>query len=144
VTPVYFGRIQTRLFLLAVIGGLWTLLIAPALPGPGTSSDKYQAAFTVLVVVFVVGILWEALYQLLQQFRWEKDWPIMFSLLLGIPEGIVAWLIMNSGSVPGDPAITGSAFFVHFTTVWILTWLFAIGPMRVPFIRWRFRGGRLA
>jgi hypothetical protein len=143
VTPIYFGRIQTRLFLLTVIGGLWTLLIAPALPGEGTSSDKYNAAFTVLAVVFVLGIVWEAVYQGLQQFRWEKDWPIMFGFLEGIPEGIVAWLVIDAGLVPGDPQITGSAFVVHFATTWILTWLFAIGPMRVPFLRWRFRGGRL-
>ncbi len=142
-TPVWFGRIQTRLFLLAVIGGLWTLLIGPALPGGGTSSDKYQAAFSVLAVVFVLGIVWETIYHGLQQFRWEKDWPIMFSLLLGLPEGIVAWLVLDAGLVPGDPHITGSAFVTHFATTWILTWLFAIGPMRVPFLRWRFRGGRL-
>ncbi|MEA2685734.1 MAG: hypothetical protein QOE93_929 [Actinomycetota bacterium] len=142
-TPVLMGRWQTRLFLLLVIGGLWTLIIAPFLPGPGESGDKYQAAFSVLAVVFVVGILWDILWFGLQQFRWEKDWPIMFALLVGIPEGVVAWLVMDSGSVPGDPAITGGAFLVHFATVWILTWLFAIGPMRVPFLRWRFSGGRL-
>jgi hypothetical protein len=142
-TPLYWGRVQTRLFLLVVIGGLWTLLIAPALPGEGTSGDKYQAAFSVLAVVFVLGIVWDGIYQLLQQFRWEKDWPIMFALLVGIPEEIAAWLVLDAGLVPGDPHITGSAFLVHFTTVWILTWLFVIGPMRVPFIRWRFNGGRL-
>jgi len=142
VTPIYIGRVETRLFLLAIIGSLWTLVITPFLPGGGSLSDKYQATFTVLIVVFLLGILWDILWQFLQQFRWEKDWPIMYALFQGIPEGIVAYLVIKAG-VPGDPKITGSAFFIHFTTVWVVTWLFAIGPMRVPFIRWRFRGGRL-
>jgi hypothetical protein len=142
-TPVYLGRIQTRLFVLAVIGGLWTSLITPLLPGDAPLGAKYQATFTVLAVVFVVGIVWDAIYYLAQQFRWEKDWPTMFGLLTGINEGIVAWLVVTSGYLPGHPTISGSAFAIHFTTVWLLTWLFVIGPMRVPFLRWRFRGGRL-
>ncbi len=142
-TPTYLGRIQTRFFLLAVVGGLWTLAITPLLPGGGALGDRYQATFTALAVVFVVGIGWEALYHFLQQFRWEKDWPILFGLLEGVPEGIVAWLVLRSGVVAGDPAVDGAAFAIHFGTTWLVTWLFVIGPMRVPFLRWRFRGGRL-
>ena len=29
------------------------------------------------------------------------------------------------------------------TLIWFVVWLVANGPMRVPFLRWRFRGGRL-
>jgi pimeloyl-ACP methyl ester carboxylesterase len=36
------------------------------------------------------------------------------------------------------------AFLVQFVVVWLGVWVVANGPMRVPFIRWRFRGGRLA
>jgi len=32
---------------------------------------------------------------------------------------------------------------VHFVAVWPTVRLVANGPMRVPFIRWRFHGGRL-
>ncbi len=142
-TPVYIGRVQTRLFALALVGGLWTLVIAPQLPGSGSTGAKYMAAFIVLAVVFAAGIIWDATYQLLQQFRWEKDWPIMFSLLTAINEGLAVWWILRTGDVPGHPNLSGTAFAIHFSTVWLLTWLFTIGPMRVPFIRWRFRGGRL-
>ena len=143
-TPTYMGRIQTRFFVLAFIGGLWSLIITPFLPAPAgaTLGMKYQATFTVLAVVFVLGIVWDAIWYGLQQFRWEKDWPIMFQLLIGIPEGVVAWLALGTGHLPGHPVLTGAAFAIHFTTVWILTWLFSIGPIRVPFLRWRFRGGR--
>jgi len=36
-----------------------------------------------------------------------------------------------------------SAFVIDFAVVWLAVWLVANGPMRVPFIRWRFHGGRL-
>ncbi len=144
-TPIYFGRVQTRLFVLAFVGGLWTLIITPFLPAPaGTPLHlKYQATFTVLGVVFVLGIVWDLVWIFLQQFRWEKDWPIMYQLLTGIPEGIAAWLVLKHRLVPPHPTLSGSAFDIHFVTVWILTWLFTIGPMRVPFLRWRFKGARL-
>ena len=60
-----------------------------------------------------------------------------------VNEGIVAWLIARTVDLPGSPRINGTAFVIHFTTVWIVTWLFVNGPMRVLFLRWRFRGGRI-
>ena len=54
--------------------------------------------------------------------------------------GFVAWFIV--GAVR-DPGPDGASFVIHFATTWVLVWLFVNGPMRVPFIRWRFRGGRL-
>jgi hypothetical protein len=124
---------------------LWTLLITPALPIPGNVplGTKYQTTFIVLAVVLVVGFGWDVIYYGLQQFRWEKDWPTMFLLLNGINEGIVAWLIVQTGNVPGHPMVTLPAFVIQFGTVWVITWGFVNGPMRVPFLRWRFRGGRL-
>lgn len=142
-TPTLIGRFQTRTFLIVVIGSLWTLIITPALPVDAPLGDKYQATFTVLLVVLVVGYLWDCVYYGLQQFRWEKDWPTMFGLLTGINEGLVTYLIVQSGNLPGHPMVTLPAFIIQFGTVWVLTWAFAIGPMRVPFLRWRFRGGRL-
>jgi len=37
----------------------------------------------------------------------------------------------------------GWAFATHFAVVWVVVWLVANGPMRVPFIHWRINGGRL-
>ncbi|CAN5721811.1 hypothetical protein BH24ACT3_BH24ACT3_09200 [soil metagenome] len=145
-TPTLFGRIQTRIFAIAVIGGIWTLLITPLLPGTGGASlgDVYEVTITVLIVVTVVGIGWELLYHGLQQFRWEKDWPTLVGLLTGINEGILAYLLLDAGLAPNlDAAPPGSTFFWHFATTWLVAFLFLNGPMRVPFIRWRFRGGRI-
>lgn len=140
-TPTLSGRIQTRLFLLTTVGGIWTLLVTPLLPGVDRLSVAYQVTFLALAIVAIVGIGWELLYHLLQQFRWEKDWPTLFSLVTGIPEGLVTWLILRQLVETG--LVTGAQFTIHFTTTWVLVWLVANGPMRIVALRWRFQGGRL-
>jgi ABC-type arginine/histidine transport system permease subunit len=143
VLPTLNGRIQTRVFVLIVIGGLWSLVIGPLLPGGGTTGDKLKAMYGVLLIVTVLGVLWELLYHGLMQFRWEKDWPTLFGLLTGIPEGLVAFAVARSGVVDSTEGISGSAFLVGFGTTWLVTWLWVNGPMRVFTVHWRFRGGRL-
>jgi hypothetical protein len=140
VLPTLSGRIQTRIFALAVVGGIVTLLITPVLPHSAT----YQVTFLVLASVIVVGVLWELVYHGVQQFRWEKDWPTLFGLLTAVNEGILIWLLLQFGLVPGiDQAPEVSTFVIQFVVVWLATWIWVNGPMRVPFIRWRFRGGRV-
>ncbi|WP_238008434.1 hypothetical protein KZZ52_23085 [Dactylosporangium sp. AC04546] len=142
--PILSGRLQTRIFLLAVVGSAVTALIVPLLPGGGPLSERYRTAFLVLAAVAVLGIGWELLYHFLMQFRWEKDWPSLFGLLTGVPEAVVLWLLLRAGAVPGVAAVPPlTAFVIQFAAVWLAVWLVANGPMRVPFLRWRFRGGRL-
>ena len=126
--PVLLGRLHTRLFLLAVVGSAVTALITPLL------SQPYGATFLVLAAVALLGVAWELLYHLLMQFRWEKDWPSLFGLLTAIPEGALVYALLQPPLIP---------FLVHFGAVWLAVWLTANGPMRVPFLRWRFQGGRL-
>ena len=142
--PTLNGRIQTRIFLLAVVGGLITLIIVPFLPGSAPLGDKYRDGFLVLASVAVLGVFWELLYHLLMQWRWEKDWPTLFGLVEGVPEGALIWILLSVGAIPGIVGkVGGSAFLIQFILVWLGVWLVANGPMRVPFIRWRFHGGRL-
>lgn len=141
--PTLYGRIQTRLFLILGIGGLWAVVISPLLPLGGALGDKYRAMYSLLLVVAVLGVLWEFLYHGLQQFRWEKDWPTLFGLLVGIPEGVVAFAVARTGVLPAAEHVSGVAFVVGFGTTWFVTWLFVNGPMRVLSVHWRFRGGRL-
>ncbi len=96
--PTLGGRIQTRIILLAVVGGIVTLIIGPLLPISAPLSVVYQNTFVILAAVAVLGIGWEFLYHFL---------------------------------------------VIDFAVVWLAVWLVANGPMRVPFIRWRFHGGRL-
>jgi hypothetical protein len=138
--PLLLGRIQTRLFLLAVVGVVVTALITPVLPGVHA---PYRTTFAVLAAVAVAGVGWELIYHLLMQFRWEKDWPSMFGLLTAVPEGLLVWLLLRGGLIPFADPPPPAAFLIHFGAVWLAVWLVANGPMRVPFLRWRFRGGRL-
>jgi hypothetical protein len=143
VLPTLMGRIQTRIFVIAVIGGLWAIVISPLLPGPGTTHDKYKAMYGVLLIVGVLGIVWEVVYHGLMQFRWEKDWPTLFGLVTAVPEGIAAFFAARSGVLSSTENISVSAFVVGFGTTWLVTWIWVNGPMRIFTVHWRFRGGRL-
>ena len=157
-TPTLFGRIQTRIFVLLVVGGIWTAIVVPFLPvsGPGLVitefsgsglADVYVAAFTILLGVTVLGVLWELPYHLLQQFRWEKDWPTFFGLITIVNEGLLVWLLGRAGVFGTDAELIIDneplAFWLLFTSTWIVTFLFVNGPIRILSPRYRFRGGRL-
>lgn len=145
--PTLSGRIETRLLLLTLIGIPWTALISVI--GPRASgahlSSVFGTTYWVLAEVAIVGsVLWEPLYHFLMQFRWEKDWPIMFSLLQGVPEGVLAFVLLHTvGTMPHPPAVTTATFLAQFVPLWVMVWLTAIGPMRVLVPRWRYRGGRI-
>jgi hypothetical protein len=142
--PILIGRVQTRLFLLTLVGSVVTALIVPLIPVQAALSERYRGAFIVLAAVAVLGIGWELIYHLLMQLRWEKDWPSLFGLLSGVPEAVLLWALVRAGAVPLLGAAPPAwAFAAHFAAVWCTVWLVANGPMRVPFLRWRFRGGRL-
>lgn len=139
-TPTFMGRIQTRLALLATVGVIWTLFIGPFLPVGGASlGEAYRLTFEALLIVAILGVLvWEPVYHLFQQLRWEKDWPTGLGLVTGISEGVVTWLVLSS-----DQVVPGWAFALHFATTWIVVWCFLHGPLRIMLLRWRFRGGRI-
>jgi hypothetical protein len=145
VIPTLLGRIQTRIFVLALIGSLATLVVSLVLPSaPDSLSDTYQTTFAVLIAVAVLGIGWELLYHGLMQFRWEKDWPMMFGLITAVNEGALVWFLIKADVIPGVSSdLAFSTFLVDFAVVWLATFLFVNGPMRVPFLRWRHNGGRL-
>src|SRR5579862_8893856 len=112
---------------------------------PTTASRKIRDGFLVLASVAVLGVLWELLYHFLMQWRWEKDWPTFFGLATGVNEGLLVWLLLSAGAIPGIVGhVGGAAFIIQFGLIWLAVWVVANGPMRVPFIRWRFNGGRLA
>ena len=140
-TPTLAGRIQSRIFLLFTVGLLWTIIVVPVLPRFGaTIGEVYGATIAALILVALFGIGWEFLYHFLQQYRWEKDWPILYGLITGVPEGIVVFVVLAAALDPGPNGVT---FFLHFVTTWVLIWLVAIGPFRLFLLRWRFRGGRI-
>lgn len=137
------GRIQTRVVLFSLIGGMWTALITAILPTRLPLGASYGMTFSVLGLIVVVGVLWELLYHLLQQFRWDKDWPAVFSFLAGVPEGLLLWLLLSTDSWIWDVPVTPRAFWLLFCSTWLVVWVVLNGPIRVLLTRWRWRGGRL-
>ena len=138
--PTLNGRIQTRIFMLVTLGSLITLVLTPVLPG----DPDYRTTFIILATVLVLGVGWEVIYHLIQQFRWEKDWPTLFGFVTCVNEGALVWLLLELEVVPGiDGEVPFSAFLIDFLVIWMAIWVAVNGPMRVPFIRWRFFGGRL-
>ena len=142
--PTLNGRIQTRIFLLAVVGSLWTLIITPILPTGAPLGASYRTTFTILLLIMVLGIVWELIYHGIQQFRWEKDWPTLFGFITCVNEGALIWLLLELEVVPGiDGVPRFSAFLIDFLVIWMVIFFWVNGPMRVPLIRWRFFGGRI-
>ena len=138
--PTLNGRIQTRIFMLATWGALITLLITPILP----NDPDYKTTYIILATVAVLGVGWEIIYHLVQQFRWEKDWPTLFGFITCVNEGALVWLLLELEVVPGiDGEVPFSTFVIDFLVIWMVIWLWVNGPMRVPLIRWRFFGGRI-
>ena len=80
-TPTLFGRWQTRLLLLATVGILITIPF---------SEPIY---FSVLAYIAILGLFWDVVYDFLQKFRWDRDWPGVYQLLAAIWEAIFLLLI---------------------------------------------------
>lgn len=146
-TSTLAGRIETRLFLIVMVGIPWTLMLVPFLPRAATMTRSHvlENALTALAVVAVAGIGWEIIYHGLQQFRWDKDWPSLLGLVAVVPEGFLAWRLLSvadaiTGRCVCDTAAVGP-FMVHLGTTWLLVWLAMQGPLRVLFPRWRLEGG---
>lgn len=148
VTPTLLGRLETRVLSVLLVGVAWTAVVTPFLPlsglAPGASrlGELYRLTFSALGLLTLFGVVvWEPVYQLLQQFRWEKDWPAMFVLVQVLPEGALVHYVLH-WLVPG-PGLGWAGFILDFGTTWLVVFAFVHGPIRVPFLRWRFRGGRV-
>lgn len=135
-TPTLFGRWQTRILLLATVGLLVSLPFAIGLLG-GYPSSVY---FWILFYVVISGIIWDVIYDQIQKYRWDRDWPAIYQLSAGIWEGFFLGLAINILPLPVKPPL--GLFLFHYSTVWLSIFIISQSLMRVIFIRWRFRGGQ--
>ena len=131
-TPTLFGRWQTRLLLLATVGILITIPFGELI------------YFLVLGYIAVLGLFWDILYDLLQKFRWDRDWPGIYQLLAAIWEAIFLLFIAKTIDLPllemSDFKIKN--FALHYSLVWLGLYIVSQTVMRIYFPRWRFLGGR--
>lgn len=140
-TPTLFGRWQTRLLLLTVLGVPITAVFA-LLHRDG------QTPFALLCYVLLFGFVWDTGYNKLQQRRWNRDWPPLFSLLAGLGEGLCLWgllaLLWAGGlTLPGvSRELTNGRFAAHYLTIFLITWATAHSLLLLLFPRWRFHGGQ--
>lgn len=135
-TPTLIGRWQTRTLLLATAGLGLSLLFALAY---GSS-----LFFVVLLYVWLFGLAWDAIYVVLQRFRWDRDWPSAFVVINGFVEGLLIYALIAWVGLPGIPAgaVPPELFAAHYGLVWLSVFLLSEGPMRAIFPFWRFHGGR--
>ena len=135
--PTLWGRWQTRLLLLGTIGVLITLAFCVLF-------GNFVTPFALLGYVLLFGFLWDAFYNYLQTLRWDRDWPPLFFVAGGIVEGLFLWGLMHLIPLPGvDPELSFGKFGSHYGTVFIVTLLMMLGPLKIVFLKWRFRGGQL-
>jgi len=138
-TPTLIGRWQTRLLLLGTLGVLLTVPFSLSLASP--------VPFYVLGAVTVFGmVLWDPLYNYLQTWRWDHDWPAVLQLTAGIWEGlfvylVLTWLLRQLG-ITVFANLTPSIFILHYGLVWLGVFTASQTLMRILFPRWRFRGGQ--
>jgi hypothetical protein len=139
------GRWQTRTFLLAYLGLPITFIFC-------FLYDDFTTPLILLECVWLLGGLWDVLYHFLQRWRWDRDWPPLFFALGGLAEGVLLWGLVKATflwqalgllTIPGvDPGLTLTQFSAHYVTVWLVTFLVMLGPLKVLFLKWRFRGGQ--
>jgi len=138
-TPTLFGRWQTRIFLLATVGIVVSLPFALGLLD-GKNDLVY---FWVLLYVGLFGLAWDVLYDFLQKYMWDHDWPGVFQLFSAIIEGLVLGLVIKFVGLPNIPgaAFNISYFVLHYSVVWAAIYVSSWMVMRLLFPRARFRGG---
>jgi hypothetical protein len=141
-TPILFGRWQTRLLLLATVGVLVSLPFAMGLIVPGANS----VYFWILSYVAIFGLGWDVLYDYLQKSRWDRDWPAAYQLLAGIWELFFIFCgtkVFGFLPIPLPKAeLSIAAFLLHYSVVWLAVFMTSQSLMRIIFPRWRFRGGQ--
>jgi hypothetical protein len=101
--------------------------------------------FRVLAYIGVFGLAWDVVFILLQQLRWDRDWPAVLQVISGVVEGAFVFLLIQLWGLPGiaRASVPFSAFVFHYGLVWLVIFIWVQGPMRAIFPRWRFHGGQV-
>ncbi len=139
-TPTLLGRWQTRLFLFATIGVLFSFPFYFGFFGGHQGDLSY---FLVVFYVAIFGLIWDILYDHLQKRLWDHDWPGILQLGAGIAEGVLLALILSVIGLPGIDRYYFDlpVFILHYSLVWLAVYISSWTIMRLLFPHWRFRGG---
>ena len=140
-TPTIRGRVETRFFLLTVLGLPLTAFFA-------WLYRDGRTPFVLLSYVLLFGLAWDAVYYGLQTLRRNHDWPPLFAVLGGLWEGLFLWGLIHLSrgmglALPGvAPGLTFAQFTAHYGTVFLVTFAATFSLLPILFPRWRYRGGQ--
>jgi hypothetical protein len=141
-TPTLLGRWQTRILLLLTVGVTVSLPFVFGIIG-GSPGNIF---FWILTYVASFGLIWDVVYDQIQKYRWDRDWPAAYQLLAGIWEFIfILCGIKLFGFLPlpiPKETISPGLVFFHYSIVWLAVFITSQSLMRILFVRWRFRGGQ--
>jgi hypothetical protein len=147
-TPTFAGRWQTRILLFLFIGLPITVLYAFWFED-GDWRRVVDSPFLVfLCTLFVVGMILDPLYYWVMLFRWDRDWPFAFQFAVMIMEFLIVVALVWFDLLPFLPSSVVFAtdeshwwVLLHFTIVFIPSFLALLAVFQVFMIRWRFKGG---
>jgi hypothetical protein len=145
VTPTLAGRWQTRFVLISTMGVIITLAF-------GFLYRNFLTPLILLGYVLMIGFICDIIYNYLQTLRWDRDWPPLFFVAGGLVEALLLWGLIKADflwrllgleGIPGvDPNLTLARFAAHYGTVWLVTFVIMLGPLKIFCLKWRFRGGQ--
>lgn len=146
--PTLRGRIETRLFLIIVVGLPVTFLYALFVRGLPYDGGLLLMLLGVLLALLVVGVILDPLYILIQRLRWDRDWPFAYQFFFSIIEFVIVLSLASLGWIPWldefafqrGETIRLASF--HFAWVFLIGFFLLLGPLAVLFVRWRYKGGR--
>jgi len=107
-TPTLSGRWKTRLIILSTVGLALTFIFSAIF-------ESQSSLYVALLYWLVMGFGLDIFYSALQRFRWDHDWPPLYSLLVGVVEGIILWTILQAH----PPGITYEFSIWQFALVYL-------------------------
>ena len=137
-TPTLLGRWQIRIFLLSTVGLFISLLIGVIIRIIRPDTDMIPVLLLGLSIVLVVGCILDILYQYIQSFRWDADWPTTFQVAAGVLEGLLVWFLMQ---IISNPPPNLGVFLWQYGSIWLIMFVLVQGPLRLFWPRWRYQGG---
>ncbi|MGI9477227.1 MAG: hypothetical protein ACR2PI_11030 [Hyphomicrobiaceae bacterium] len=143
-TPTLLGRWQTRFLLYAIIAIPVTLAFSYALIG--RLWPPSLPPFVFVTAIMVVGFVLDIAYVQIQRFRWDNDWPFAFQFFFSILEFLIAYGLMSLGwfdHLTSGVRIEFTTAALHFTLVFVPSFLALLGGIQIFLTDWRFKGGEI-
>lgn len=153
-TPTLFGRWQTRLLLYVFFGLPMTFWFAfywnnwslPVFDQGSRGFSVYRDPLVFITTILVLGLILDILYIQIQRFRWEQDWPFAFQFVVSILEFLAVFGLMDLGLMDDllpDGRIPFLNAVIHFSLVFIPSFIALLATVQIFLIRWRYKGGEL-